>query len=333
MSFIIPTYNDLRVGITINSIIDSSQKFKNIKYEIIIINDGSTIKFPQIKKEMIDIRYIDYKKNRGPAFARNVGVKNSKYDYCVFLDSDTKINSIWINRALKAIEDDEPGSKVAGYCGEIVYEGSKYFSSVVKTFIKHNSHVGNIVFWCSTANFICKKKAIKEIGGFDKYFFKPGGEDVDLCDKLRKRGWKIYYVPQMVVFHSQVDIYDLIRRAYNYGFGYGRLQSKNISKKYSHSNLYRFIFITLVFTGSLFFMRYCNIIITLIFVLLSFLIYSNFLALYIYRSSLKNFKKLILLCIISFGWDTLFAIGHIRFCCKNKCIKNLFYSIEPSIWG
>jgi len=94
ISVIIPVYN---VEKYITKCIDSvlAQTFK--EFEIICINDGSkdnsgisckeyAVKYPDI------VKVIDHKSNKGLSAARNTGLKNAKYDYIYFLDSDDYIH-------------------------------------------------------------------------------------------------------------------------------------------------------------------------------------------------------------------------------------------------
>lgn len=93
ISFIIPVYN---VQEYIYECIESLLKIKNIKYEILIIDDGSTddsisaigplTKNPTLK--------IFHQENQGLSIARNVGIKNAKGKYISLIDGDDKINPL-----------------------------------------------------------------------------------------------------------------------------------------------------------------------------------------------------------------------------------------------
>jgi len=87
-SIIIPTYNNAHlINHTIDSVLD--QTYKN--YEIIIVDDGSNDDTETIVANKINLfEAINYfrKENGGVSSARNLGVKNSKGKYLIFLDSD-----------------------------------------------------------------------------------------------------------------------------------------------------------------------------------------------------------------------------------------------------
>ena len=85
VSVVIPTYNRVAyLGRAINSVLKQSYPVN----EIIVIDNGSTDQtLSFIKKKFASIRVIIEKK-RGVSFARNLGIKNCKYNWIAFLDSD-----------------------------------------------------------------------------------------------------------------------------------------------------------------------------------------------------------------------------------------------------
>ena len=97
ISVIIPVYN---VKSYLRKCADSvfAQTFRNL--EIILIDDGSTDGSgelcDQLAKEDARVRVI-HKENRGPAEARNVGIRASTGDYLYFLDSDDAISAVTLN--------------------------------------------------------------------------------------------------------------------------------------------------------------------------------------------------------------------------------------------
>ena len=94
ISVIIPTYNSNKNIINcIKSI--CYQKYK--KFEIIVVDDCSTdesinnLKKFLKKKKIKKVNIIRNRKNFGPGPARNIGVKYSKYQNLLFIDSDVII--------------------------------------------------------------------------------------------------------------------------------------------------------------------------------------------------------------------------------------------------
>ena len=94
VSVVIPTYNRVAyLGRAITSVLNQSYPVN----EIIVIDNGSTDQtLSFIKKKFTSIRVITEKK-RGVSFARNLGIKNCKYDWIAFLDSDDE----WITEKIE----------------------------------------------------------------------------------------------------------------------------------------------------------------------------------------------------------------------------------------
>lgn len=56
------------------------------------------------------------------------------------------------------------------------------------------------VDWVSGAAMVARREAFEAVGGFDGRFFMYV-EDLDLCDRIRRAGWKVYYFPGAQVVH------------------------------------------------------------------------------------------------------------------------------------
>ena len=101
ISFVIPSYNSVNtIKIAIESILNQTS---DIKYEIIVVDDGSTDHTEEVLKCYENDERIKYykKENSGVADTRNFGVKKSTGDYIIFVDSDDYISKT----LLKDIED------------------------------------------------------------------------------------------------------------------------------------------------------------------------------------------------------------------------------------
>lgn len=100
-SVVIPLFNKkLSIRQTIQSVLD--QTFK--KFELIIVNDGSTDGSQDVVREFTDprIRLIN-QKNSGVSAARNRGIREARYDWIAFLDGDdlwTKDHLEEVNRMI-----------------------------------------------------------------------------------------------------------------------------------------------------------------------------------------------------------------------------------------
>lgn len=88
VSIIIPAYNEKKyIARAIRSALDQSMDKKS--FEVIVVNDGSTDNTPKILEYYSNmIKIINLKGNKGLAYARNEGIRNSNGRYIVCLDAD-----------------------------------------------------------------------------------------------------------------------------------------------------------------------------------------------------------------------------------------------------
>ncbi|MCT4543320.1 MAG: glycosyltransferase [Vallitalea sp.] len=89
ISVIMPTYNRAnRLKDTVESVL--AQSFD--RFELIIINDGSDDNTGEICTQYAEkeqkIKFINYKKNKGASYARNIGIKESEGEFITFVDDD-----------------------------------------------------------------------------------------------------------------------------------------------------------------------------------------------------------------------------------------------------
>jgi len=87
VSIIIPVYNCEKY---IKRCLESILNQESIDFEVLVINDGSTDKTePYVRQYLNDarVRYF-YQENKGVSAARNIGIKNAKGKYLIFVDAD-----------------------------------------------------------------------------------------------------------------------------------------------------------------------------------------------------------------------------------------------------
>jgi glycosyltransferase involved in cell wall biosynthesis len=114
VSVIIPCFNHGQyIDEAVGSVLD--QTFQ--EFEIIIINDGSTD--PSTVTRLRSYNHSGCKvietENKGPAEARNTGIKASTGEYILPLDADDKIGPKYLEEAVKALDNDREIGIV--YCG------------------------------------------------------------------------------------------------------------------------------------------------------------------------------------------------------------------------
>jgi glycosyltransferase involved in cell wall biosynthesis len=107
-SLIIPVYNEKnRILNTLNILNDWIKKNKNLKYEIIIVDDGSVDRTVFLIKDFNKKLKLNLKifkeKHHGQFHAISVGIKKSNSNYPVILEADLSASPEYINALLKFV--------------------------------------------------------------------------------------------------------------------------------------------------------------------------------------------------------------------------------------
>jgi GT2 family glycosyltransferase len=209
---------------------------KEISYEIIVVDnastDGSVELIEGLKKEH-PVKLIANKKNIGFGPANNMGIKNSSSRYILLLNSDTVVHDNVLGEMVSWMDENE-GVGVTS-CALKNTDGSLqgtggYFPTLPKVFswmffldniplldilIKpfHPMHAqspfykGEWLFkkkelrdWVTGAFFLIRREVIKEVGLFDEDYFMYT-EEVDFCWRVKKAGWKVWYLPKWNITH------------------------------------------------------------------------------------------------------------------------------------
>jgi glycosyltransferase involved in cell wall biosynthesis len=78
------------------------------KYDLILVNDGSTDKTLEIIQKFKNAKVISYKKNKGKGYALKRGIayaKKNKYDRLILMDGDGQHNPIEIKKFIKKLDE------------------------------------------------------------------------------------------------------------------------------------------------------------------------------------------------------------------------------------
>jgi len=188
-------------------------------FEIIFVDNASTDDSIVIVQELFKndrITIVRNPSNLGFAKGNNMGARYAKGDYLVFLNNDTEVEPCWLNELVKKMESD-PRIGVAQSkllqlgCPQDrqIFDSTGDFIDFYGVGIRRGagqvdqSQYENIeeVFSARGACMIVRRRIIKDVGLFDGDFFM-GFEDVDLCWRIRLKGYKVMYVPKSVVYHK-----------------------------------------------------------------------------------------------------------------------------------
>jgi len=177
ISIVIPTYNEEN---NLSRLIESIKKNKNSKYEIIVVDNGSTDRTKEIAEKEGCIFLFNQKKTK-VGLSRNMGAEKAKSDLVYFIDADWKLlGKNHLEKIIKFFED-HPDKQ----CGEPIVKYKK------DTFVKKLIAIENEsrIRKAKMGAYIYRKDFFTEIGGFGNSL--GFGEDKILTEKVYKYSGRI----------------------------------------------------------------------------------------------------------------------------------------------
>jgi len=197
--------------------------------EIIYVDNASTDKtLSKVKQLYPSVILIENTKNRGISVARNQGMKIATGEYIWLLDSDTEADKKPLE-AMLSFMDENPdvgicGCKLFGQNGVVQAScrkfptvsgklkaaihifGKKFNWNLYSSFRYQNTYnkywetpfdVDYLIGACQ----LIRKSAQEKVGLLDEKIFY-GPEDADFCFRMQQAGYKVFYLPQVHLFHA-----------------------------------------------------------------------------------------------------------------------------------
>jgi hypothetical protein len=165
------------------------------------------------------VKIIRLDRNYGFAEGYNKALEQVDNEFVVLLNSDVAVSEGWLNEPLRILDSQPDVAAVqpkilsernheyfeyAGAAGGLMdmygypYCRGRILGDVEKDCGQYDTEVD--IFWATGACMIIRNAVYKKVGGLDSEFFAHQ-EEIDLCWRLRSRGYRIVYAPSSVVYH------------------------------------------------------------------------------------------------------------------------------------
>ncbi len=187
--------------------------------EVWIIDNGSTDdSLAWVRASCPSVSIQENGRNYGFAKGYNAGLKYIPADYYVLLNSDVEVTENWIAPVLATMKSMNFAAcqpkirdynrkdyfEYAGAAGGYLDKNAFAFCAG-RMFYEYEEDLGQYdesreVFWASGASLFIDAKKYNEVGGLDVDFFAHM-EEIDLCWRLKNRGYRIGYCADSTVFH------------------------------------------------------------------------------------------------------------------------------------
>jgi hypothetical protein len=191
---------------------------------LVVDNGGDSSDLTGIESNYPEIELIRLPSNAGYAGGCNEGLRRCTSKYVVFLNDDTEVEPGWLGLLVDEAERDRTigalqpkilslqakreGKRLFDYAGAAggLLDRLGFPFCLGRTFAGTEEDRGQYdapaeLFWASGVALFAPRELLASLGGFDAGFFMHM-EEIDLCWRMRLRGYHIRSVPGSVVWHE-----------------------------------------------------------------------------------------------------------------------------------
>jgi len=172
-----------------------------------------------IEQNHSDVRIIRLDKNYGFAEGYNLALRTIDAEYYVLLNSDIEVTDGWLKPMISFLDNNtdvascqpkilsynkrdhfEYAGAAGGFLDKYGYPlcRGRILSVTEKDEGQYDSQTD--IFWSTGACMAVRSEAWKKCGGFDADFFAHM-EEIDLCWRFHRLGYRISFIPQSSVYH------------------------------------------------------------------------------------------------------------------------------------
>lgn len=221
-SVIVPVYNRPD---EVDELLDSLVKQTNKDFEVLIVEDGSTLKCEDVCNKYVDkldLKYL-FKPNSGRSETRNYGMERANGEYFIIFDSDVILPSNYFEIVRKNLEADYidcyGGPDSADDSFSNVQKAINYSMTSIMTTGGIRGATKNVdKFSPRSFNMGMSKEVFQKVGGYKNMI----GEDIDLSFRIKQAGFKTRLFRDAYVFHKRRVSFKKFYRQVN-TFGKGRV--------------------------------------------------------------------------------------------------------------
>ncbi len=218
LSIIVPVYNRPD---EVSELLESLSKQTDKDFEVLIIEDGSSLRCEDVCKQYegkLDIHYY-FKPNSGRSETRNYGMDRASGNYFIIFDSDCIMPSEYIETVKRYLNEDYVdcygGPDAADSSFNDMQKAISYAMTSMLTTGGIRGATKNVnKFSPRSFNMGVSKEVYEKIGGYKNMI----GEDIDLSFRIKEAGFKTRLFPEARVFHKRrVDLKKFFRQVNTFG--------------------------------------------------------------------------------------------------------------------
>ena len=195
-----------------------------ISLEVLVVDNQSRDGSPDVVKSAFpEVTVIRNDANRGFPAAANQGMLASRSEFVFLINPDAEVAAGTLEGFLKVARDHPRAGAIGALTRNpdgTIYPSARLVPSlalglghtVLAPFWPDNPwsrryrladwdrSTGRLIDWVSGSSALLRRSALDEVGVFDERYFMYV-EDMDLCTRLRRAGWEVWFSPQLEVMH------------------------------------------------------------------------------------------------------------------------------------
>lgn len=188
--------------------------------DLIVADNGSTDgSVSWLKENHPEVKVLAFTENYGFAGGYNRALEQTRYPYTVLLNSDVETTPGWADTLLEYMENHPDAGacqpkirsyyrremfEYAGAAGGLIdalgypYCYGRLFDCIERDEGQYDTE--RAVAWATGAAMMVRTQLYLDLGGLDTAFFAHM-EEIDLCLRIRRAGYRVMAVPKAMVYH------------------------------------------------------------------------------------------------------------------------------------
>jgi hypothetical protein len=191
--------------------------------EVIVVDNASTDgSLAMLARDFPEVKGIASVDNIGFSGANNIAMREATGDFYLLLNNDAVVTPGAVDTMLRIMQEkpdvgalgpllrNEDGSVQLSYGSMIslhteaiqrfLTRGNARGNPLVRRLVENRSKKEAYPDWVSGACMMLRAEILEKVGLFDDCFFMYS-EEVDLCERIRRAGYRVFYTPETEVIH------------------------------------------------------------------------------------------------------------------------------------
>lgn len=233
LSIVIPVYNSQKTIVSLLTSIASSNRIKWEEIEIIIVDDKSSDNSVEEVREYISNHFdtlshcniVSLKRNSGPAYARNIGVKYARGKIVLFFDADVVLYKNTLFEVIRSFKNDPDLYALTGVWDKR-QKGQNFFPKFKAlrdwSYWINERNPRDYYYLFSTRVAAIERSLFLRLGGFDTTYKAALVEDIELTYRIARR-YAVVFNPKVMVHHEFEDFWPIAKKYFWRSFYWSKI--------------------------------------------------------------------------------------------------------------